>query len=510
MSIPLRIAAATTASVLALGGAMAVATVGAPSDAATSLTIDDTADILDEQVLEDHVDTLAFHQPTAVAVYTVNGGEEALYDDNALNDAVLEHARTERAEWLSPDGNYWADSLYIFAVDPEGRLVGTYFGEDIAPDISPDDDGGVDEAIQDEARPLLGGGMWTSGTRDGLTAGAELIGRPWYAQTWVTITLFVLAFAVVGVGIAYVVVGMQRAARTRAAKDRGDAAMAEVVRDYDATEEHATRIPAEARYGGLMLQRHDAYRRDFRTLTDLGNRAREASSNRYDEKATLALMEEFRDAAVALDALDDAIADSASLLTLDEDWAEAWERQAGPLAADLGRVDDMIEDLPKRWQSMKEAEDVRVFADQGSTAVAEATVALEERRISPDDALDRLRDVRLGLTQHLERMSRTVAKRYKTYGNSSRRGNERTIMRDSFSAQRAATVDPSILGASKTSDTWFTVAAFRSAFESGNQQVQAERARHSSSSGGGGGGSTSGYTPSSGGSFSGSGSSSRF
>ena len=97
---------------------------GAPDHAAIETQVEDTAEILYQPDLLAGIEDVRFHEPTTVAVFTHRGGEEALTDDRALNDAVLEHARENRTDWLSEDEQTWADGLYVFAVDPEGRLVG--------------------------------------------------------------------------------------------------------------------------------------------------------------------------------------------------------------------------------------------------------------------------------------------------------------------------------------------------------------------------------------------------
>ncbi len=105
---------------LLLGGAPpAVAAIPA------GVVIEDRAGVLDRNTLVPALSAVEFHEPTSVAVYTYNGSAS----DN-LNEEVLRFARAEHPEWISPDGQKWADGLFIFALDPVGRHVGTYMGED--------------------------------------------------------------------------------------------------------------------------------------------------------------------------------------------------------------------------------------------------------------------------------------------------------------------------------------------------------------------------------------------
>ena len=67
-----------------------------------------------------------------------------------FNARVLAYAREHRPEWISPDGQKWADGLYIFALDPDGRHVGTYFGEDRK--VSTEQQGQIQDATKDLLR----------------------------------------------------------------------------------------------------------------------------------------------------------------------------------------------------------------------------------------------------------------------------------------------------------------------------------------------------------------------
>lgn len=113
-------------TVLALGAMLLIG--GAPAAqaaAATDIVVEDTAGTLDLDTLFPAIEEIDFNEPTKVAIYTRNGE----FSDN-LNEEVLRFARENHPEWLSPDKQKWADSLFLFALDPMGRQVGTYFGED--------------------------------------------------------------------------------------------------------------------------------------------------------------------------------------------------------------------------------------------------------------------------------------------------------------------------------------------------------------------------------------------
>ena len=126
-----------------------------------SVQVEDRAGVLDRSTLLPALEGIEFHEPTRVVVYTYNGRAE----DN-LNEEVLRFARTEHPEWISADGQKWADGLFIFALDPVGRHVGTYMGEDRKVSLEQRSD------IQDAARDLLRDAQWTDGTIAGVRRAA--------------------------------------------------------------------------------------------------------------------------------------------------------------------------------------------------------------------------------------------------------------------------------------------------------------------------------------------------
>lgn len=99
----------------------------------------------------------------------------ALDDDRAsqaFNGRVLERARAERPDWLSADGQKWADGLVIVALDPDNRVIGVYVGEDRM--LSTGQLREVREAGHEAARAA----RWTDTVVDVTDAAAELMGAP--------------------------------------------------------------------------------------------------------------------------------------------------------------------------------------------------------------------------------------------------------------------------------------------------------------------------------------------
>lgn len=491
MSIQLRAGIAATVSVLALGGVIATVTTQGAELPATEVQLEDTAGVIHEPDLLDGVDGIRFNEPTTVAVYTVLGGEDALTDDYALNDAVLQHARTERPDWLSENRQVWADDLFIIGLDPEGRLVGTYFGENRKLDRE------IQEEIQEATKEEYRDGQWTAGTISGIESAAGLMNRSFLQGPLATVVLFGLAFSVIGGAWAWFGTGYSRARKAREARAAGDRSMANVVRDYDETEIHARLIPAESRYGGAVLAEFGRFTTGFRELTELGNRARSIPERRYTSPSALATLAAYQHRAESLDALDDVIADTATLLNLDSTWPQAWDRQTEPLREDLARVEPLLSrTLQPAARGTEQGQALREFTSQALADLQRMRGEIETRALDPDDALDLLRGIRDELSRHLDRLSVAVARHLKSRG--------RAAMSGAMRRERGSVTTPhTIIDVSSPPQGWFTVASFQTGYTQGHQEAQ--RAESQSSSG-----STAGYTPSSGGSFSGSGSSSRF
>ena len=107
---------------------------------------------IDGRPLTDVLGGVAFARPVHLVILSTDD----LVDDN-LDEATLKYARAGHKEWISPNGYKWADGYLILSVSPTHRKVGTYFGEDIAPLLS------VQEEIQDAAKDDFRAGRWSQG-----------------------------------------------------------------------------------------------------------------------------------------------------------------------------------------------------------------------------------------------------------------------------------------------------------------------------------------------------------
>ena len=453
-----------------------------------SVQVEDRAGVLDRSTLLPALEGIEFHEPTRVVVYTYNGRAE----DN-LNEEVLRFARTEHPEWISADGQKWADGLFIFALDPVGRHVGTYMGEDRKVSLEQRSD------IQDAARDLLRDAQWTDGTIAGVRRAAELINQPWYQSIAFLVAAWVTAgTAALGAGAWLIVRAVTRSA-SRKEIERGDQSYANVSMDLEVTELNAATIPASSRYGSQVLEKHRTFLNRYNLASGLANRVHALSKGALGIRRNLKLAREYADAASELDALDDVIADSNALLNRGSTWQTAWDRQLAPFRSDLAGLEQLLTRRHAQGDSATAAA-LRSFRDQSLRDIERWTADLAEERISPEKALDRLYEARTRLAGLLENHAATVIDGY------AKTGREAELMRKEMAAaqeglnHKRRSYEPSILGTVYPSYQFFSVATFNSGFNTGVSSVSSAR---------GGDGSTTGYG-SSGGSFSGSGSSSSF
>lgn len=453
------------------------------------VVVEDRAGVLDRNTLVPAVQSIDFYQPTKVAVYTYNGTSA----DN-LNEEVLRFARAEHPEWISSDGQKWADGLFIFALDPVGRHVGTYMGEDRKVSLEQRED------IQNASKELLRDAQWTDGTIAGIRRGAELINQPWYRSTAFLVTAWATATAAVAGAAAWLIVRWRTRVNSRQELARGDASYANVSVDLQVTELNASTIPESSRYGSTVLEKHRSFMTKYNTATGLSNQVHALTPRALSRRPNLSLVRSFADAAAELDALDDVISDTNALLNRGSSWAPAWDRQLAPFRNDLAGIEQMLSKRHAGSDSATAAA-LRSFRDQSHRELERWTSELADGNITPETALDRLRDARTHLSELLKNHADTVIEGF------ARNEKEAELMRaDMESAQAGSkakydrSYEPSILGTVYPSYYFFSVPTFNSGLNTGVSSVSGSRSGGSSSTGYG----------SSGGSFSGSGSSSSF
>ena len=271
---------AASATVVALPVTAGVTGAAAPQAHAVAwdrVELVDDAGVIDPAQLRRDLAGIEFREPTRVAVVTERGPDLSALDDDrasqAFNGRVLERARAEHPDWLSADGQKWADGLVIVALDPDNRLIGVYVGEDRM--LSTDRLREVREAGHEAARAA----RWTDTVVDVTDAAAELIGRPWWQAPELWFGAGIVGVA--GGGAAAAALASRRRRRRRTADllaeadvvapperiERARTALPEIRLDVPPAAQHVVQPPLQTRYGredrrlwqrGALVQRQPA------------------------------------------------------------------------------------------------------------------------------------------------------------------------------------------------------------------------------------------------------------
>ena len=451
----------------------------------TEVVVEDTAGVLDQATLLPAVEAIDFYEPTKVAVYTYNGSGSA-----NLNEEVLRFARAEHPEWLSPDGQKWADGLFIFALDPVGRLGRDLYGR------GPQDPAGA-------ARGHPGGHQGTVPGRpvdrrnhrgDRARRGADQ--PPWYRSGAFIGSLWAAGIAVVGFFGVRFGVRRQNLARARREIERGDRSFSNVSMDLDATEVNANTIPPTSEYGSRVLEKYRGFMTGYTEASKLNDRVHAMGEKELKSGKNVKTAVEYARIATELDALDDVIADTNTFLNLASGWERAWDRQLAPLREDLDGIDSLLEEGPETARSAATAAALRSFRDRTREDLEDWAAGLADGRTTPDAALRLIQDNRGEFTELLKAHADTVIDAY------AKTSSEKDKMREDMdeelrSGERRSS--PTILDTVYPPYMFYSAYSFNAGYSSAQSSVDSSRSS----------GSTTGYG-SSGGSFSGSGSSSRF
>lgn len=457
------------------------------ADTPTEVVVEDTAGVLYQPQLLAALKGTNFHQPTKVAVYT-RAGEPGEY----LNEEVLRFARANHPEWLSADGQKWADGLFIFAVDTVNRKVGSYMGEDRK--VSESQEAAIQEASKDDFRRA----KWTDGTIAGVKKGAALINQPWYQSAAFIITTSIAGgLALLGFG-TWAGIRANNRAKAAAHLKRGDASFANVSMDLDVTELNAKTIPPTSTYGAQVLEKYRNFSTEYGHTAALNQQSHDFSKKDLSKGANVKIVSDYADAAVELDGLDDVIADTNTLLNKFSGWDSAWDRQVQPLREDLDQLPEVI--ARKDARKLPAAAALSSFHTATQANIELWGAQLGTGDLSPETALDNLKAARDELGTLLTGLSDVLVEQY------TKTPKEALTMRSAMFKDRQARRDygrPNILGTVYGMNVFYTVGTFDHAYASARSSIDSARSSSSSS------GSSSGYG-SSGGSFSGSGSSSSF
>ena len=340
-----------------------------------TVEIHDEAGVLQVAPLQEQLEDLKFREEVDLAVLT-------LPDDGIdnFNLTVLEWARANQPDWISAkDANYWADGLVILAVSPDGRWVGTYFGEDVKVDLP------IQEDIQEAGKDAFRSADWAGGVQDMADKAADVVGRP-FQVTLSTLVLPMLG-AVGGLGWLLALVSARNKGRDSFAAAQRH--YSSVTTDWDATEVLARTIPDDEPHGAQVLARFEWFQKQYHELTaafnDFGTPRGAAWYNtRMSRKAA-----DLKRRASELDSLDDTIAHTSALLTMSSTWAEAWDNELGPIHEDLGSLEELCDTVDERGVGVSTGEE-RTWIRYQRQTLAAMTAELGEGRRTPSSALDAL------------------------------------------------------------------------------------------------------------------------
>lgn len=360
----------------------------APAHAVPPSTVSvlDTTGSVEKSALEDELAEVDFRTEVDLVVLVLDVTDHGYRasEDTALNDAVLDHARTSDPELLSPDGEHFADGTVILALDPVGRFLGTYAGEDVK--LSEGDFSAVQEAMTEDAQD----GQWHAALQAGAEKYANLLLRPWWQHPGLLVAGAVIA-ATAALSILGLF-GMRRAARRRV--DQSFPRYHDVLTKRALTDAAARTMPTTSPYAQAVLQDHEEYgqriaeaERLHAELPAPEHRGRSwgfTSSHR-------ALARDFEETVGYLDDTDDAIISAADLLHRIGDWRTAWQRELDPLQDSLSGLEEV---LAKR-EEMSEAErqaaaELTELGGDVARELDSLTAQLKADQIDPDSALERL------------------------------------------------------------------------------------------------------------------------
>lgn len=346
-----------------------------------SVEVHDEAGVLQVAAVRDSLAQLEFRKPVRLEVLTLSGVRAG---DN-FNMAVLEWARANEPDWISASNpNYWADGLVVLAVSPDGRWVGTYFGEDVKVDLS------LQQDIQGAGKGAFVKADWAGGLLNMGESAANLIGRGIPNQL---LRLGIAGGAIVA-STSWMGALLSFRRRGRNSFAAAQRHYASVTTDWDTTEVLARTIPDDEPHGAQVLTRFDWFQRQYHDLTAAFNDFGTPRGAAWFNLARARRAEDLQRRAGELDSMDDTIAHASALLTMSSTWADAWANEIGPLHEDLAAFDELCDSVDEEELGVDTAPD-RAWIRAQQRALATMTVELEERRRSPSaalDALDRMAD----------------------------------------------------------------------------------------------------------------------
>lgn len=467
-------------------------------DASDSGTIDtqsagvsyvDTAGVLHEPTVAEGLSDVNFYEPTRLVLFTERGAAS----DN-FNERVLAYMRANHPELISDDGQKWADGVVIIGIDPEGRHIGSYFGEDRKVSMDMQED--IQESGFDAAREA----RWSDAMVDASERASELVNRPTLAAPGVWVAAGGAGTLVLGGAAVVFGARTHRRRKTRDLIVSAQEHYAQVTMDMEATEISASTIPEDTPYGARILERFRVFHDDYLKLHDEIDALSELTPEELGEAGVRQRAKDADETASLLNMMDDVIVDTNTFLNRQSGWERAWMRQTEPVREDLNALSDYADSKLFDSSALKsQAVTLGEFQRTAQAELEEISGGVTEETITPTEALDRLDDIQSRLSEQLKTYYDVAAADF-TKTSSERSDMDQEMEKAQSQRRRRLTIlDSSYSGGV---NPYWTAIAFSHGYTSGTSSVESSRSSSSS-------GSSSGYGAG-GGSFSGAGSSSRF
>ncbi len=341
------------------------------------VSVFDQAQILQPEAMKDSLEQVKFTQDIHLVVITF-----ASLDGLDLNTATLKFAREHDVHpaLIHPTNpQFWNDSTLILSLAPNERLVGTYFGEDIKVPLGTQAD--IQESMKEELRAQQWAAAFVTGaqtTAYELSSDVKDSFMPWIASGVVSLA-GVFGFARLIARRKSVLANWHQAREN----------YAHVNADFDTVTLEAGILDRSHRHGAAIAERYTQYVQRYHSLTkdfqDFGTpHGLDLYVSSVEKEA-----KRLRSEAAALDDLDDAISNTAALLTMSSRWEEVWMNETGPVHEDIESLRELFQQVSQHLSSSRVAslaEECSRIEDE----VAEILPALQRKTLTPPQALDKL------------------------------------------------------------------------------------------------------------------------
>ena len=346
---------------------------------------DETASFepIDGRTLTEALGDVKFTRPIHLVILSTDD----LVADN-LDEATLKYARAGHQEWISPNGYKWADGYLILSVSPTHRKVGTYFGEDIAPLLS------VQEEIQDAAKDDFRAGRWSAGMVAAATKAAACIpNEAGYSiknrVVWPHWTGWLISLT----GIGVLLRGRSLRRTVRDSSER----IAEAWKEMEGRRSEVDRafhsVVDAGHYSKGLTVRYGCANQERKKVRErvsvlkspgfFGSLSAGAASEREE------LLEDIE----LLSAADDAIFAARDFFALAPGWRDLWDNEVGPVFEDLLAADSISVKVRNRVKKREVKNAVEAFnrwTNEQRDIIVGLGNSLERAEITPVQALDEL------------------------------------------------------------------------------------------------------------------------